>query len=97
MPALIDRVEVPEDPGVRVIEETLRLVWRLDDVDTVSRTVPLKKLRLATVIRLVVDVLLERLTDDGLAEMEKSPLDDTVTDIVVEWDNEPLEPFTVTV
>ena len=97
MPALIDRVEVPEDPGVRVIEETLRLVWRLDDVDTVSRTVPLKKLRLARVIRLVVDVLLERLTDDGLADMEKSPLDDTVTDIVVEWDNEPLEPFTVTV
>jgi len=97
LPALIDRVEVPEDPGVRVIEETLRLVWRLDDVDTVSRTVPLKKLRLARVIRLVVDVLLERLTDDGLADMEKSPLDDTVTDIVVEWDNEPLEPFTVTV
>jgi hypothetical protein len=49
---------------------------------------------------LVTDEPRIRLTDDGFAAIEKSPVEDpdeTVNDIVAECDRSPLDPFTVTV
>jgi hypothetical protein len=95
------RLEVPDPPEVRTIEEELREALRLaEDVEAESRIVPEKPLRLVRVIVLVADEPRIRLTDEGFAEIEKSPvevLDETVNETVVECDRLPLEPFRVMV
>lgn len=60
-------------------------------------TVPLKPLILARVIELVAEELRVTVSDDGLAEMEKSPIADIVSVRVVECDSDPDEPVTVIV
>jgi hypothetical protein len=59
--------------------------------------VPLKPLTLERVTRLVADWPRMRLSEDGFADMEKSPVVDTVNDRTVECDNEPLDPVMVIV
>jgi len=90
---------VADPPEVRTIEEVLREALRLpEEVDIESCIVPEKPLRLLRVILLVVDEPRIRLTDDGLAEIEKSPVevpDETVNGMVVECDRLPLDPFRV--
>jgi hypothetical protein len=87
-PVLSVRLEVPDPPEVRTIEEELREALRLpEEVDAESRIVPEKPLRLVRVIVLVADEPRIKLTDDGFAEIEKSPVevpDETVNDMVVE-------------
>lgn len=48
---------------------------------------------------LVAEEPLAKLTELGFAEIEKSPVvvDDTVTEMTMEWDSDPLEPAIVTV
>ena len=45
----------------------------------------------------MVDELRVVLRDDGLAEMEKSPTEETVRVRLIEWDKDPLVPVTVMV
>jgi hypothetical protein len=93
------RVELADPPEVRTIEEELREALRLpEDVDTEIWIVPEKPLRLVRVIVLVAVEPRTKLTDDGFAEIEKSPVevtDETVNDRVVECDRLPPDPFTV--
>ena len=60
-------------------------------------TMPLKPLMLVRVIKLAAEELRVMVSDDGLAEMEKSPIADTVSVRVVECDTDPEEPVTVMV
>ena len=89
-------VEVPCPPDVRATEELLSDVFGPDVGETTIErlTVPANPFRLVSVIRLVPEVPRDRLSDDGLTEMEKS---DTMTRIETECTSDPLVPATVTV
>jgi hypothetical protein len=89
-------VEVLCPPGVRETDELLSDVFGPDVGETtVDRLmVPVNPFRLVRVIRPVPDVPRDRLSDDGLMEMEKS---DTMTRTETECTSDPLVPVAVTV
>ena len=89
-------VEVLCPPEVRVIDELLSDVFGPGVLEiTVERVmVPVNPFRLVMVIRPVPDVPRDRLSDDGLMEIEKS---DTTTRTETECDSDPLVPLAVTV
>jgi hypothetical protein len=79
------RVEVPLEPDARVMLEGLSETDGPEgDIAAERLVVPEKPFRLVSVIVLVPDEPGERLIEDGLAEMEKSPVDDTVRERFVE-------------
>lgn len=84
-PALSVRVELPVPLGVSDIDELLSEDWSLGaELVTARVTVPLKPLMLVRVIKLVAEELRVMLREEGLTEMEKSPIKDTVSVKVVE-------------
>lgn len=88
---------LPDPPEVNTIDVLLSEEWsRVDESVTESVTVPLKPLRLVRVIVLVPDELRGKLSEDGFADIEKSPVevDVTVSDRFVVWEVEPLAPVT---
>ena len=94
------KVVLPVPPDVSTIDELLSEEWRrVDELVTERVTVPLKPLRLVRLILLVPDWPRARLSEDGFADMEKSPVevDVTVSDRFVEWEREPLVPVTAIV
>lgn len=60
-------------------------------------TEPLKPLILVRVIKLVAEELRVIVSEDGLADMEKSPIADIVSVRFVECGSDPEEPVTVMV
>lgn len=97
-PPLTVRVALPDPPEVNTIDELVSEDWSLLDESVTERViVPLKPLTLVRVIVLVPDELRVRLIEDGFADIEKSPVDETVSDRFVECEREPLDPVTVTV
>ena len=96
-PPVTVNVVVPDPPEVNTIDEVpSEDRRRLDESVTERVIVPLKPLRLVRVIVLVPDEPRVRLSEDGFADIEKSPVDDTVSDRFVEWESEPLDPVTAT-
>ena len=86
-PAFTVRVELPVPPEARTIDELLSEDWSLAAESVAERvTVPLKPLRLVRVTRLVAEELRVIIMEDGLVEMEKSPVEDTVNVRFVECD-----------
>ena len=97
-PALSVRVELPVPFGLSEIDELLSEDWSLGpELVTDTVTVPLKPLMLVRVITLVAEELRVIVNEDGLADMEKSPIADTVSVRFVECDSDPEEPVTVMV
>jgi hypothetical protein len=97
-PVFTVRIVVPDPPDVKVTVELLREAWIFDEESVTDRVmVPLKPWRLVRVIVLVFDELRVRLRDDGFADIEKSPADVTVSERLVECDNVPPDPVTVSV
>lgn len=100
-PVLIVRLEVPAPLEVKTSDGGFNEVLRFgDDAVAESVTVPLKPFTLVSVIVLVVEEPLPRLTDVGFAVIEKSPVgvgDETVSDTLVVWCRVPLDPVTVIV
>jgi len=96
--ALILRIDVAEPPEVSVSVLLLREVFGPEgEIDVERLTAPLNPFMLVRVMVDVVEEDCETVREDGLAEMEKSGLTPTETETVVEWESEPLDPFTVTV
>ena len=93
-------VRVVEDvpPAVSATLTGLRLVEGPEGVIVAeSDTVPENPLRLVRVIVEVADEPTLTVRNVGVAEMEKSDPAVTETEIVTEWDNEPLVPVTTMV
>ena len=89
------KVVLPVPPEVNTIDELLSEEWsRVDESVTERVTVPVKPLRLVRVMVLVPDEPRARLSEDGFADIEKSPVDEIVSERVVEWEREPLFPVT---
>lgn len=94
----IVRVEEEVPPAVSATLTGLRLVdgpdgAMVEDSDTAPENPP----RLARVMAAVADEPMLIVRDVGLAEMVKSGPAVTETEIVTEWDNEPLAPVTTMV
>jgi len=87
---------VPCPPGVNATEELLSEALGPGVGETVVErvTVPANPPRLVSVITAVPEEPRDRLSEDGLIEIEKS---DTITVTDTEWTSEPLVPVTVTV
>jgi len=94
--ALKPSVEVPCPPGVNATEELLSEALGPGVGETVVErvTVPANPPRLVSVITAVPEEPRDRLSEDGLIEIEKS---DTITVTDTEWTSEPFVPVTVTV
>ena len=94
----IVRVEEEVPPAVSATLTGVRLVDGPDGVMVEdSDTVPENPPRLARVIVAVADEPMLIVSDVGLAETVKSGPAVTETEIVTEWDNEPLVPVTTIV
>ena len=85
MVVVIESVLLALPPGGTVTTDGFSEVFGpLGDTLAVRLIVPEKPLRLVRVIVLVPDDPGVRLSEEGLAEMEKSPVDDTVSERFVE-------------
>ncbi len=90
---LMVRVEVPELPGLKVMEVALReVLGPVGVIDADIVTVPVNPLRLVSVMRDEVVDDRGRLREFGLDVMEKS---ETMTLTEMVWDRAPLVPVTI--